>query len=198
MNVEEGETFIRLRAVLSGENSELLEKLVADNFDQSSSAFIDALCDCLPYLSGTDVCWRFHFLLGAVYYTAAGPHRIHAFSNGRCDPGNTEDVIEELVPFMTQAFQAPPSKPERQPRRLVVGAAKGIRDANRERRQIVQKKRVKMVCVEYDHDVRCRPNEFRPHGGEELSGFGTRALAFDKLREHWRMRHAERAYEFRH
>jgi len=113
VNVEEGETFIRLRAVLSGENSELLEKLVADNFDQSSSAFIDALCDCLPHLSRTDVCWRFHFLLGTVYYTAAGPHRIHAFSNGRCDPGDTEAVIKELVPFMTRAFQAAPTKPPR-------------------------------------------------------------------------------------
>jgi AcrR family transcriptional regulator len=111
VDVEEGETFIRLRAVLSGENSELLEKLVAENFDQSSSAFIDALCDCLPHLSRTDVCWRFHFLLGTVYYTAAGPHRIHAFSNGRCDPGNTEAVIKELVPFMTRAFQAPSAKP---------------------------------------------------------------------------------------
>jgi AcrR family transcriptional regulator len=111
VDAEAGVTFIRLRAVLSGENSELLEKLVADNFDQSSSAFIDALCDCLPHLSRTDVCWRFHFLLGTVYYTAAGPHRIHAFSNGRCDPGNTEAVIKELVPFMTRAFQAPPTRP---------------------------------------------------------------------------------------
>jgi AcrR family transcriptional regulator len=113
VNVAEGETFIRLRAVLSGENSELLEKLVAENFDQSSTAFIDALCDCLPHLSRTDVCWRFHFLLGTVYYTAAGPHRIYAFSNGRCDPGDTEAVIKELVPFMTRAFQAPPTKATR-------------------------------------------------------------------------------------
>jgi AcrR family transcriptional regulator len=113
VDVEEGETFIRLRAVLSGENSELLEKLVAENFDQSSSAFIEALCACLPHLSRTDVCWRFHFLLGTVYYTAAGPHRIHAFSNGRCDPGDTEAVIKELVPFMTRAFQAPASKPKK-------------------------------------------------------------------------------------
>ena len=104
------EAFIRLRAVLSGENSELLEKLVAENFDQSSTAFIDVLCECLPHLSRTDVCWRFHFLLGSIYYTAAGPHRISAFSNGRCNPANTEDVIKELVPFMTRAFQAPPTK----------------------------------------------------------------------------------------
>jgi AcrR family transcriptional regulator len=113
VEVEEGETFIRLRAVLSGENSELLEKLVAENFDQSSTAFIAALGECLPHLSRTDVCWRFHFLLGAIYYTAAGPHRIHAFSGGRCDPTNTEDVIKELVPFMTRAFLAPATRPAR-------------------------------------------------------------------------------------
>ena len=117
VEVEDGATFIRLRAVLSGENSELLEKLVAENFDQSSTAFIDVLCECLPHLSRTDICWRFHFLLGAIYYTAAGPHRIAAFSNGRCDPSNTEAVIKELVPFMTRAFQAPPTKPQRPPHR---------------------------------------------------------------------------------
>jgi len=113
VEVEAGVTFIRLRAVLSGENSELLEKLVAENFDQSSTAFIDALCDCLPHLSRTEICWRFHFLLGTIYYTAAGPHRIHAFSHGRCDPSDTEAVIAELVPFMTRAFCAPAPEPGR-------------------------------------------------------------------------------------
>src|SRR5215468_4664386 len=117
VEAEDGATFIRLRAVLSGENCELLEKLVAENFDQSSTAFIDKLCECLPHLSRTDVCWRFHFLLGTIYYTAAGPHRIAAFSNGRCNPSNTEDVIKELVPFMTRAFYAPAAKPHRATRK---------------------------------------------------------------------------------
>jgi AcrR family transcriptional regulator len=108
IEAEDGATFIRLRAVLSGENSELLEKLVAKNFDESSTAFIDALCECLPNLSRTEICWRFHFLLGAIYYTAAGPHRIYAFSNGACNPSDNEAVIKSLVPFMTQAFYAPP------------------------------------------------------------------------------------------
>src|SRR5262249_33888590 len=113
VEAEDGATFIRLRAVLPGENSELLEKLVAENFDQSRPAFIDKLCECLPHLSRTDVCWRFHFLLGTIYYTAAGPHRIAAFSNGRCNPSNTEDVINELVAFMTRAFCAPATKRDR-------------------------------------------------------------------------------------
>ena len=117
VEAEDGETFIRLRAVLSGENSELLEKLVAQNFDQSSTAFIDELCACLPHLTRTHVCWRFHFLLGTIYYTAAGPHRISAFSRGRCDPSDTEAVIHELVPFMTRAFQAPATQAKRSARK---------------------------------------------------------------------------------
>jgi AcrR family transcriptional regulator len=117
VEVEDGATFIRLRAVLSGENSELLEKLVAENFDQSSTAFIDELCACLPHLTRTHVCWRFHFLLGTIYYTAAGPHRISAFSRGRCDPSDTEAVIHELVPFMTRAFQAPATQAKRSARK---------------------------------------------------------------------------------
>lgn len=105
---EDGVTFIRLRAVLSGENSELLERLVAQNFDNSSSKFIAALCKCLPHLSKKDVCWRFHFLLGTIYYSAAGPHRVYAFSGGQCDPADTEQLIRELVPFIARAFKGPP------------------------------------------------------------------------------------------
>ncbi len=116
VRAEDGGTFIRLRAVLSGEDSELLEKLVAENFDQSSAAFIAALGDCLPHLFRAEICWRFLFLLGTLYYTVAGPHRILAFSGGACDPADTETVIGELVPFMTRAFCAPMPADER-PRR---------------------------------------------------------------------------------
>jgi hypothetical protein len=107
--VESGATFMRLRAVLSGENSQLLEELVARNFDKSSTAYIDALCEVVPHLSRTDICWRFHFLLGTLYYTACGPHRIQAFSGGKCDPTSTEDVLAELIPFLTHAFLSPTS-----------------------------------------------------------------------------------------
>ena len=99
----------RLRAVLSGENSALLDKLVADNFDRSSARFIDALSQCLPHLTRDDIYWRFHFLLGTVYYTASGPHRIRALSQGRCDPADTDAVIRELVPFLIAGLSAPPA-----------------------------------------------------------------------------------------
>jgi AcrR family transcriptional regulator len=106
----EGESFTRLRAVLSGENSDLLNKLVAENFDRSSALFIDALCECLPQLPREQAYWRFHFLLGTIYYTAAGPHRIRALSNGHCDPSDSEAAMRALIPFLAAGLKAPSAK----------------------------------------------------------------------------------------
>ena len=99
--------FTRLRAVLSAENSPLLEKLVAENFDNSSRMFVDALCNCLPDLPRENVLWRFHFLLGTIYYTASGPHRIKTLSKGRCDPSNAVATTQHLIPFLAAGFRAP-------------------------------------------------------------------------------------------
>jgi len=99
--------FTRLRAVLSAENSQLLEQLVAENFDSSSRVFVAALCKCLPQLTRDEVFWRFHFLLGTIYYTAAGPHRIKVLSKGHCDPSDPVATTQHLIPFMAAGFRAP-------------------------------------------------------------------------------------------
>lgn len=100
-------SFSRLRAILSAENSSLLEQLVASNFDDTTRAFVKALSKCLPELDRQDVFWRFHFLLGAIYYTATGPHRIKTLSKGKCDPANPEATAEQLVRFAAAGFRAP-------------------------------------------------------------------------------------------
>jgi len=99
--------FTRLRAILSVENTALLEQLVAENFDPSSLMFIAALRKCLPELSPDEVYWRFHFLLGTVYYTAAGPHRVRTLSGGRCDTSDPRATTKHLVPFLAAGFRAP-------------------------------------------------------------------------------------------
>jgi AcrR family transcriptional regulator len=113
-----GVSFSRLRAVLAAENSKLLDQLVAENFDSSSGEFIEALCECLPELSRDEVLWRFHFMLGTIYYTASGPHRIKAFSEGRCDPANVSENLQHLIPFLAAGFRASASlvgQPQPQP-----------------------------------------------------------------------------------
>lgn len=99
--------FSRLRAMLAAEEAPLFAQLRAENFNQSSRAFVAALRECLPELSEDDVLWRFHFMLGTIYYSASSPQRIKAFSRGRCDPGDVEATVRNLVPFLAAAFRSP-------------------------------------------------------------------------------------------
>jgi AcrR family transcriptional regulator len=99
--------FSRLRAILAAENSALLTQLVAENFDLSSRTFVAALHRCLPRLTPDEILWRFHFMLGTIYYSVSSPQRIKSFSRGRCDPGNLDDTLTHLVPFLAAAFRAP-------------------------------------------------------------------------------------------
>jgi len=112
---EKGRSFSRLRAILSAENSMLLEQLVAENFDETSRTFVKALCECLPDLSRDDVFWRFHFLLGGIYYTALGPHRIRILSKGKCDPSDPDATREELIRFAAAGFRAPAKRKRAEP-----------------------------------------------------------------------------------
>jgi AcrR family transcriptional regulator len=112
-------SFSRLRAILAAEDSALLNQLVADNFDMSSRTFVAALRECLPRVPPDEILWRFHFMLGTIYYSAASPQRIKTFSKGRCDPGNVEDTLQHLVPFLAAAFRAPAAAADRRRKRVI-------------------------------------------------------------------------------
>jgi AcrR family transcriptional regulator len=119
--------YSRLRAMLAAEAAPLFAQLVADNFDQSSRTFVAALRECLPDLPADEVLWRFHFMLGTIYYSASSPQRIRTFSRGRCDPGDVDATVRHLVPFLAAAFRsasvtrqpAKPSPPRRTARTKV-------------------------------------------------------------------------------
>jgi hypothetical protein len=98
---------MRLRAVIAHEHAELSRAMIAKYFNEASGRFIEALTAELSHLSSEDVFWRFHFLLGAQYFTLANPGRIQALSDGRCDPADAEQAIAELVAFAAAGFRAP-------------------------------------------------------------------------------------------
>jgi AcrR family transcriptional regulator len=107
-NGDEGaRRFMRLRAVLAHEQAELSKNLIATHFNAVSGTFIDALVKELTHVSAVDVFWRFHFLLGAQYYTLANPGRIQTLSQGRCDPADVESALAELIAFAAASFRAP-------------------------------------------------------------------------------------------
>jgi AcrR family transcriptional regulator len=138
----EGKSFSRLRTILSAENSSLLEQLVAQNFDETSKSFVDALSRCLPHLSREDVLWRFHFLLGTIYYTATGPHRIRTLSKGKCDPSNPETTRRELILFAAAGFRAPSNKrPSKRISKKPATRSKRLSDTKAARSDTISRKR---------------------------------------------------------
>jgi AcrR family transcriptional regulator len=102
-----GAVFTRLRAVLAHENNALAKELIAEHFDATSRRFIAALALALPRLSREEVYWRFHFLLGTLYYTMITPDRIHHLSDGVCDPADVAAVMAEMVRFVAAGLRAP-------------------------------------------------------------------------------------------
>ncbi len=103
-----GAPFVKLRARLATEPEAFSRRILARAFDQSSGAFIAALQAVLPDLPAADLAWRFHFLLGTMFYTMANPGRIQSLTGGACDPGDTELALAHLVPFVAAGLRAAP------------------------------------------------------------------------------------------
>ena len=103
-----GHAFGRLRARLATEPEKLARKLLSKAFDQSSRRFLEAIAKALPTIPRPEVEWRFHFMLGAMFYTMANSGRIQALTSGRCDPGDVNLAIEHLIPYLAAGFRSAP------------------------------------------------------------------------------------------
>ncbi len=103
-----GARFTRLRAVMSAEGNEVTRRIIAQTFDDTSHAFIDAIHESLPHIPRTEIVWRSHFLLGALYYSLVTPERVSRLSRGEADGTDAGSAIEQLVRATVAALQAPP------------------------------------------------------------------------------------------
>jgi AcrR family transcriptional regulator len=102
-----GARFTRLRAVMSAEGNEVARKIIAQTFDDISHAFIDAIGESLPHIPRTEIVWRCHFLLGALYYSLVTPERVSRLSRGEADGSDAASAIEQLVRATVASLQAP-------------------------------------------------------------------------------------------
>ena len=102
-----GARFTRLRAVMSAEGNEVARKIIAHTFDDISHSFIDAIGDSLPHIPRTEIVWRCHFLLGALYYSLVTPERVSRLSRGEADGSDAASAIEQLVRSTVASLQAP-------------------------------------------------------------------------------------------
>jgi AcrR family transcriptional regulator len=119
-----GARFTRLRAVMSAEGNEVAGKIIAQTFDDTSHAFVDAIHESLPHIPRTEIVWRCHFLLGALYYTLVTPERVSRLSRGEADGANAGSAIEQLVRAAVASFRASPLDRPASLRRRMVAQAK--------------------------------------------------------------------------
>lgn len=101
-----GPAFVKLRARLGTEPETLSRKILSKAFDRSSRKFIDAFARALPKLPRAEIEWRFHFMLGTMFYTMADSGRIQALTNGRCDPGDVTRALHHMIPFLAAGFRS--------------------------------------------------------------------------------------------
>jgi AcrR family transcriptional regulator len=119
-----GARFTRLRAIMSAEGNEVTRKIIAQTFDDTSHAFIDAIHESLPHIPRTEIVWRSHFLLGALYYTLVTPERVSRLARGEADGSDAGEAIEQLVQSTVASLQAAPlDRPVPASRRPAVGRA---------------------------------------------------------------------------
>ena len=78
-----GRAFVKLRARLATEPEEVSRRILSSAFDESSREFLEALARALPDLPREDLEWRFHFMLGTMFYTMADAGRIQSLTGGR-------------------------------------------------------------------------------------------------------------------
>ena len=98
--------FIKLRARLATEPEALARRILSKAFDESSRKFIDAIAAALPGVPRAEVEWRFHFMLGAMFYTMGNAGRIQALTDGRIDPGDVKRALKHMIPFLAAGFRS--------------------------------------------------------------------------------------------
>lgn len=92
-----GMEFTLLRAALSTERDPEIRKIIAEEFDEMTQVFIDALHEELPHLTRTELVWRSQFLVGSVHYTLINPDRVTRLSRGEADGRNVDFAVDALV-----------------------------------------------------------------------------------------------------
>lgn len=103
-----GPAFVKLRARLGTEPEKTARKILAKAFDQSSRKFIDAIALVLPQQPREEIEWRYHFMLGTMFYTMANSGRIQSLTDGRCDPGDVKRALHHMIPFLAAGFRSAP------------------------------------------------------------------------------------------
>ncbi|MDQ2694919.1 MAG: TetR family transcriptional regulator [Pseudomonadota bacterium] len=105
-----GARFIRLLGRTYVASSLALRDFIHHQYSDVLERFLALLRRVLPQLPEQELCWRMHFLLGAVSYTLGGTDIMKITAGcDLCDPADNREVLERLIPFLAAGFRAVPA-----------------------------------------------------------------------------------------
>ena len=101
-----GTKFMRLLGRCFTEPDEKIQAMITRQVETVAERFTPAFQRALPKVPLVDLFWRLHFLVGAMAHTMADAERLGRFSEGLCDPDDTEGTIRRLVAFLNAGLKA--------------------------------------------------------------------------------------------
>jgi AcrR family transcriptional regulator len=102
-----GDVAMRLMGRIMVEPNVRAQQLLKEQYKDLRAAWIKAITRSVPALPKAELYWRFELLWGAFVFVLCNPSRIEQFSEGVCDPGQTDVVLSQLLSVYIAGFNAP-------------------------------------------------------------------------------------------
>lgn len=98
--------YARILASIANSADARDQALAEKYYDPIALQYIDALQKVQPGLSHADAVWAYMFAIGVGVAMMAQTGRTNRLSGGACDDGNTEAMLERIVPFVCAGIRA--------------------------------------------------------------------------------------------
>lgn len=102
----EGRRFMQMCGRIYSEQAGYVQRIFDNLFGEIVARFTVAFRRALPEIPEADRAWRIHFCVGAMIHTMSDSEKLKRFSNGICDPSDTEGTIERMVQFCAAGLRA--------------------------------------------------------------------------------------------
>ena len=102
-----GRTFMRLLGRTYTRPSDFVRGFLAEEYAAVVARFKAALIRALPGVPAEEILWRFHFMLGAMYYAISGTDALHIVADGALEEGDGDALYARLMSFMLGGLRAP-------------------------------------------------------------------------------------------
>ncbi|MBF9030970.1 TetR family transcriptional regulator [Rhodobacterales bacterium HKCCE3408] len=117
-----GMIFLRIALMNRVRPTELGRALIREYLEPAAQRLLQAMREAMPYLAEDEVQWRYHFTISTMLAALADMEvggRFHTLSKGVCDVTDKEEIMRQMVRFLSAGLRAPSGSGDRADMRKV-------------------------------------------------------------------------------